>query len=46
MKKGQVFQQIGINFPTINLKYGRDAKRFVVQMKDIEQVLIFENRDF
>ncbi|MGF7050373.1 hypothetical protein J2T13_004911 [Paenibacillus sp. DS2015] len=39
-------EQIGIDFPTISLKYGGAAKRFVVQMKDIEQVLIFENGDF
>ncbi|WP_052675983.1 ImmA/IrrE family metallo-endopeptidase [Paenibacillus sp. IHBB 10380] len=39
-------EQIGIDFPTISLKYGGAANRFVMQMKDIEQVLIFENGDF
>lgn len=39
-------EQIGIDFPTISSKYGGAAKRFVVQMKDIEQILIFENGYF
>ena len=38
--------QIGIDFPAIYSKYGGAAKRFLLQMKDIEQVLIFENGDF
>lgn len=34
--------QIVLNFPTLSLLYGRNAKRFVLQMKDVEQFLELE----
>ncbi|BFH63964.1 ImmA/IrrE family metallo-endopeptidase [Paenibacillus azoreducens] len=34
--------KIGLNFPTLSLIYGRAAKRFVLQMRDIEQFLQLE----
>ncbi|WP_136604621.1 ImmA/IrrE family metallo-endopeptidase [Paenibacillus dokdonensis] len=34
--------KIGLNFPTLSLLYGRTSKRFVLQMKDVEQFLELE----
>ncbi|MET3846844.1 ImmA/IrrE family metallo-endopeptidase [Paenibacillus sp. OAE614] len=36
-KKGR----IGVNFAVLNLKYGRAAQRFVIQMKDVELLSSF-----
>lgn len=33
---------IGLNFPTLSLLYGRSAKRFVLQMRDVEKFLELE----
>lgn len=38
--------QIGINLSNLSLKYGGTGRRFVIQMRDIEQVLIFEKGYF
>lgn len=38
--------QIGINLSNLCLKYGQTGRRFVIQMRDIEQVLIFEKGYF
>lgn len=34
--------RIGMNFPTLSLLYGRAAKRFVLQMRDLERFLELE----
>ncbi|MDR9857836.1 ImmA/IrrE family metallo-endopeptidase [Paenibacillus sp. VCA1] len=33
--------KIGVNFAVLNLIYGRSAKRFVIQMRDVENVVCF-----
>lgn len=37
---------IVLNFPTLALKYGKSGRRFVIQMKDLEQFICFERGYF